>query len=298
MILADDLMALPFGGIELDRSAHLRKDVRAIRSFWLDGQSRVVLVGDQHEIVCCSDGTLDWRSPIDTGAFDENAAIFLGRSPEGVALFALSVENCNGEHLNLVNLRDIALGLTSVEQSALALAVALVGWHRRSRFCARCGGPTTFGESGHIRFCSACDRDIFPRSDAAVIMLVSAGEHCVLGRRLGSEPHRWSTLAGFVEAGESPEAAVFREVREEVGLQVESLRYRGGQPWPFPASLMLAYEAHSSHLELTPNEEHLEVRWFHRREVEHGLVSGKFAVPSRLSAGGHLISDWLSGGPS
>lgn len=268
-----------------------------MRSFWQDGQSRVILVGHQHTIACHLDGTLGWQTPSDFGDFDESATIFLGRLPEGVALFALDAENWNGASHNFVNLRNIALGLTSVEQSASALAVALVGWHRRSRFCSRCGGPTVFEEAGHIRFCSSCHRDIFPRSDAAVIMLVSAGDYCVLGRRPGSEPHRWSTLAGFVEAGESPEAAVFREVQEEVGLEVESLRYRGGQPWPFPASLMLAFEAHSRHLELTLNEEHLEVRWFHRREVEKGLVSGEFAVPSRLSAGGHLISEWLSGGP-
>lgn len=298
MILDEDLLTLPFSGVELDRSAHLRKDLQVMRSFWQNRQSRVVLVGDHHAIACHSDGTLDWRTPGDFGDFDESTSIFLGRSLNGVALFALSAENWNEEGFHLVNLRDVALGLTPVEQSASALAIALVGWHRRSRFCSRCGGPTTFGDAGHIRFCSSCDRDIFPRSDAAVIMLVRAGDYCVLGRRLGSELHRWSTLAGFVEAGESPEAAVFREVREEVGLEVESLRYRGGQPWPFPASLMLAYEARASHLELTLNEEHLEVRWFHRREVEQGLVSGEFAVPSLLSAGGHLISEWLAGEPA
>ena len=286
-------MTLPFSGVELDRSAHLRKDLQAMRSCWQHAQSRVILVGAQQEIACSADGTPDWRPPSDIGAFDENATIFLGRSAGGVALFALSVENCNEKGLNLLNLRDVALGLSSVDQSAAALAVALVGWHRRSRFCSRCGGPTIFGDTGHIRRCRACDRDIFPRSDAAVIMLVSAGDYCVLGRRLGSELHRWSTLAGFVEPGESPEAAVFREVREEVGLEVESLRYRGGQPWPFPASLMLAYEARSAHGELTINEEHLEVRWFHWQEIERGLAAEEFAVPSRLSAGGHLISEWL-----
>ena len=291
-------MTLPFSGIDLDRCAHLRKDLQAMRVLWQNGRSRLILVGAQNMVACHLDGGLDWRSPSEFGAFDESAAIFLGRSPDGAALFALSVESLRAEGFNLVNLRDTALGLNSVDQSASALAVALVGWHRRSWFCSRCGAPTTFGDAGHIRMCSGCGREIFPRSDAAVIMLVSAGDYCVLGRRPGSELDRWSTLAGFVEAGESPEAAVFREVREEVGLEVESLRYRGGQPWPFPASLMLAYEARSNHVELTLNEEHLEVRWFHRREIERGLASGAFAVPSRLSAGGHLISEWLSGGSS
>jgi len=291
-------MALPFSGIELDRSAHLRKDPSALSALWFDERSRVLLVGDQHLVACRADGTPDWRQSLDIGALDEESTIFLGCPPGGGALFAVDVGERDQGGLNLVNLREIALGMTSVEQSASAIAIALVGWHRRSRFCSRCGGPTVFGDAGHLRFCPTCHRDIFPRSDAAVIMLVSAGEYCVLGRRHGSERNRWSTLAGFVEAGESPEAAVYREVREEVGLKVESLRYRGSQPWPFPSSLMLAYEAHARHLDLILNEEHLEVRWFHRKEIEHGLISGEFAVPSRLSAGGHLIAEWLGGGSS
>lgn len=267
-----------------------------LRSLWLDSRSRVLLVGDHHTVACRPDGALDWLRPGELGDFDETASIFLGRSSEGYALFALDAESLDSTSRNYVNLRDVALELTALEQSASALAVALIGWHRRSRFCSRCGSPTVFEDAGHTRYCSSCARDIFPRSDAAVIMLVSAGDYCVLGRRPGAGLHRWSTLAGFVEAGESPEAAVYREVQEEVGLEVEYLRYRGGQPWPFPASLMLAYEAHAGHHDLTRNEEHLEVRWFHRREVKEGLVSGAFAVPSRLSAGGHLISDWLSRG--
>lgn len=267
-----------------------------MRALWQDVTTKLILIGPSSTVAFDSDGDLDWRSAREFGAFNERAAVFLGRSPDGAALFALGVEGFRAEGLRLVNLRDSALRLSPVEQSASALAVALVSWHERSRFCSRCGAPTMFGDVGHIRVCSGCGREIFPRSDAAVIMLVSAGDYCVLGRRHGSALDRWSTLAGFVEAGESPEAAVFREVREEVGLEVESLRYRGGQPWPFPASLMLAYEARSSHGELTPNEEHLEVRWFHRQEIDQGLASGAFAVPSRLSAGGHLISEWLSGG--
>jgi NAD+ diphosphatase len=125
-------------------------------------------------------------------------------------------------------------------------------------------------------------------------MLVRDQDHCVLGRRLGSAANRWSTLAGFVEAGESPEAAVWREVYEEVGLRVDALRYRGSQPWPFPSSLMLAYEAHAPYGDLTINEEHHEVKWFTRTEIAKNLASGALAVPSGLSAGGHLINAWIS----
>jgi NAD+ diphosphatase len=124
-------------------------------------------------------------------------------------------------------------------------------------------------------------------------MLVTDGERCVLGRRAGAPQGRWSTLAGFVEPGESLESAVAREVFEEVGLVVHSTRYRGSQPWPFPASLMVAFEADAEYGPLTLNDEHHDVRWFTRAEVASAIATGEMTVPGPISAGSFLIRTWL-----
>ncbi len=302
MILADDLFTLPFGGFDLNRAAELRKDADRLADLWADAKSRLLLVRNHHEVAIDQQNKIDWLSCRLVGNYVPESSIFLGLDVDGQALFAQSADSspadvlANIEEPAFASLRDVALGLDPVDQSAAALAVALVTWHARSSFCSNCGSSTTISEAGHVRSCSNCQHSIFPRSDAAVIMLVSDGDYCVLGRRIGSALNRWSTLAGFVEAGESPEAALRREVYEEVGLYVDQLRYRGSQPWPFPSSLMLAYEAHAPFGELAVNEEHTEVRWFHRDEVRSSLSSGSMAVPSGLSAGGHLISNWIKTG--
>jgi NAD+ diphosphatase len=124
-------------------------------------------------------------------------------------------------------------------------------------------------------------------------MLVTDGERCVLGRRAGAPASRWSTLAGFVEPGESLESAVAREVLEEVGLVVHATRYRGSQPWPFPASLMVAFEADATYGPLSINDEHHDVRWFTRDEVASAIAAGEMTVPGPISAGSFLIRSWL-----
>lgn len=293
VILADDLFTLPFGGIELDRASHLRKEPDKLAGLWYSSSGRVLLVHRQSQLSLFGEGEPGWQPSASFGPYEHDSTIFLGRDGKGRVLFARAVSDEERDDSGYVNLRDVALDLDPIDQSAAAVAVALVTWHDRSKYCSRCGTPTRFSDAGHVRFCPVCPRDIFPRSDAAVIMLVSDGDFCVLGRRLGSATNRWSTLAGFVEAGESPEAAVWREVYEEVGLRIDALRYRGSQPWPFPSSLMLAYQAHAPFNDLTKNEEHHEVRWFSRSEVVENIASGALAVPSRLSAGGHLISAWI-----
>ena len=131
-------------------------------------------------------------------------------------------------------------------------------------------------------------------------MLVVSGDRCVLSRRFGAPEHRWSALAGFVEPGETPEAAVTREVREEVGLLVAEVRYQGAQPWPFPASLMLGFEA-----ELAPGAgdelaveraELVDARWFSRAELRAAVGGGRIDLPSELSLGHRLIRTWLDAG--
>jgi NAD+ diphosphatase len=183
--------------------------------------------------------------------------------------------------------------LPAEEADAAIEAVALYTWHRRHPYCSMCGAPSAPAEGGHTRHCDACGTDHFPRTDPAVIMLVSDGDRCVLGRRVGAPEGRWSTLAGFVEPGETPEGAVRREVFEEVGILVDSVRYRGAQPWPFPSSLMLAYEAHAPFGELRGNDEHHEVRWFTKAELAEGMESGSLTLPGPVSAGHALIRSFL-----
>ena len=124
-------------------------------------------------------------------------------------------------------------------------------------------------------------------------MLVTDGESCVLGQRRGAPNGRWSALAGYVEPGESLEAAVAREVFEEVGLLVDEVVYAGSQPWPFPDSLMVAFEATTTQHDLVINDEHTAVRWFEREELRRGLASGAVAVPGQIAAGGYLIRRWI-----
>lgn len=129
-------------------------------------------------------------------------------------------------------------------------------------------------------------------------MLVQDGGSAVLGRRAGAPDGRWSTLAGYVEPGESIEAAVAREVFEEVGLEVQAVRYLGSQPWPFPASLMLAFEADAAYGALRINAEHQEARWFTRSDLGEAIRTGRVSTPGPISAGGFLIRRWLDAGPA
>jgi NAD+ diphosphatase len=190
--------------------------------------------------------------------------------------------------------------LPAGEAAILAYARALMNWHRRHRHCSVCGGPTLIREGGHSRVCldAGCRAQHFPRTDPAIIVLVTRdgprGEACLLARQPGWPKGLVSTLAGFVEPGETAEAAVVREVREEVGIDVDHVRYAGSQPWPFPSSLMLAFRASASpgaKLALNPGE--LEFgRWFSRAEVVR-LADVGLKLPTADSIARQLVEDWL-----
>lgn len=193
------------------------------------------------------------------------------------------------------DLREVGAELDATGSSMLSAATALRNWHKRHTHCPRCGTPTEVVQAGWARRCPADGSEHFPRTDPAVIMLVhDGGDRCVLGRQPTWPPRRYSILAGFVDPGESAEAAVAREVGEEVGIAVTDVRYVSSQPWPFPWSLMLGFTAlvdgdptlHVDHTEID------DAQWFSRDRIraERGT---ELLLPPPVSIAYRLITDWL-----
>jgi NAD+ diphosphatase len=194
------------------------------------------------------------------------------------------------------DLRAAGPTLPLAEGALLAYAKGLLWWHIRHGFCGVCGSPTESAEAGHVRRCAdaACATQHFPRTDPAVIMLVHDGDRVLLGRQSRFPPGMYSTLAGFVEPGESLEEAVAREVREEAGVEVEEVRYLASQPWPFPSSLMLGFFARAATTEIRVDSDELEdARWFGREELLAAGEGDAFRLPRRDSIARRLVETWL-----
>lgn len=190
------------------------------------------------------------------------------------------------------DLRALAGELPAEEAGLLAYARAMILWRERHRFCGRCGAPNVAAEAGHVLKCSAanCGHSQFPRIDPAVIVLVTDGERALLGRQAAWPAGRYSTIAGFVEPGESLEDAVVREVLEETGVNIENVEYRSSQPWPFPSSLMIGFTAHAATTEVHLHDAELEdARWLSRDQIAAGAVD----LPSPVSVSFRLIEDWF-----
>ena len=191
-------------------------------------------------------------------------------------------------------IRGIGHRLAADEAALLAYARAMVIWHERHRFCGRCGAPTTSADAGHARDCSGCGTRHFPRVDPAIIVLVADDERCLLGRQPSWPPGRYSTIAGFVEPGESLEDAVAREVAEETGIVVSEVDYHSSQPWPFPSSLMLGFTARPASTEIVLRDGELEdAVWVTRDEI----VAGRIIVPPPVSIAYRLVEEWFDAEP-
>ncbi len=197
-----------------------------------------------------------------------------------------------------VDLRQVGAMLGRGEGSLLAYARGILTWHRNHLFCGRCGAPTVSEEAGHLRKCGGadCRAAHFPRTDPAVIMLVTHGDKCLLGRQKVWPEGMHSTLAGFVEPGESLEDAVAREVFEESGVRVSQVRYHSSQPWPFPTSLMLGFHATAEAETLDVNTDELEsAAWFSRDWILEHDGGKTFRMPRGDSIARQLIEAWMHG---
>jgi NAD+ diphosphatase len=195
-----------------------------------------------------------------------------------------------------MGLREAGLRLAADEAGLFAYAKGLAHWQRETHFCTRCGSPLQLVSSGHRARCTnpVCSHLHFPRTDAAIIVIVEHKGACLLGRQASWPKGRYSTLAGFIEPGEALEDAVRREVAEESGVIVGDVHYHSSQPWPMPASLMVGFTATAISPEIRLRDGELEdARWFTPQQIIDGLADGSLGTPTRLSVSYQLLSHWL-----
>ncbi len=231
---------------------------------------------------------------------DPALAIFLGERA-GRAFFAVPAAGpappAGLAASDFTGLRELVARVPAADAALAAYARAMVLWQQRHRFCGTCGAPALPRDGGFVMACAADDTHrSFPRLDPAVIVLVTRGDECLLGRQASWPEGRFSTVAGFVEPGETLEDAVAREVHEETNIRVGRCEYRGSQPWPFPAALMLGFHAEATGGELRFNDgELVEARWLTRAAIAAGAVH----LPPRVSIAFALIAAWYdaAGGP-
>jgi NAD+ diphosphatase len=284
-----------------DRAAHLRKDPAWFANALADERSRYLPLWNSRNLIVESEAphaALLQLSAVPEALRNDNDLILLGRYG-GINVFAYEIESTEppqlGTGTRFEDLRLLASMLSPAEAGLLGYARGMVLWRARHRFCGVCGTATLAARGGHVLICTnpACRHEQFPRTDPAVIVLVSDGERALLGRQASWPVGRYSTIAGFVEPGESLEDAVAREVFEETGIEVDQIEYHSSQPWPFPSSLMLGFTAHARTTQISRRDDELEdAQWFTRAD----LASGRPLVPPGVSISFRLIEHWFNAG--
>ena len=291
----------PFTGVTLDRLNTGRKDPELVAELLADPTTRAVVVG--RDGVVMTDGAQPGlvRTALTPQAAHEPVLLGLER---GRALFALDLDSLEARarasltaEAGVVSLREAGAVLAHHEAGLAAYAAALLNWHRRHGFCPNCGSATTIAEAGSSRHCPVCGAVHFPRTDPVVIMAVEHQGRLLLGRHAGGPPGRYSVLAGFVSPGESAEEAVVREVAEESGIVARDPRFVTSQPWPFPSSLMLGFDAQSDGGEPEVRDGELEdVRWVAADDVRRALEGGhpELRLPPSISVARFLVERWVA----
>lgn len=315
-----------FVDLSFNRAGHLRRDAEWLTRLAAHPESRLLPVLDHKPLLIEAEGQsprLAWLSGDLLNDYRaEGLVVLLGQEGEA-GLFAIDVGSSSmgvapvpgfieealedghplTAHGSFVDLRSVGAILNPRDAHLAAYARGLTWWHARHGFCGVCGAPTVPQDAGHRRACTNpdCATDHFPRSDPAVIMLVHRGDECLLARQSVWPEGMHSVLAGFVEPGESLEAAVQREVAEETGVLVQNARYHSSQPWPFPQSLMLGFTAEATSSEITLHDGELEfASWFSRNALsdlpEAAPGSGGFTLPRKASIARRLLDEWIEEG--
>lgn len=305
-----------FGGSGLDRAAHLRGDPDRLAELARTGRILPVWRGKP---LCLPGEGLGWVAAGSPVLAKAGPLVFLGLD-EGRAVFAADISDWSPEagaegveqgfldttqqrhpaldpQFCFAELRAVMTGLSPREAELAATAKAVLHWHRSHGFCSACGAASDMAEGGWQRRCPACAASHFPRTDPVVIMLVTRGNSVLLGRNAVWPEGMYSLLAGFVEPGETIEAAVRREVQEEAGVRIGAVRYLASQPWPFPASLMLGCAAEALSAEITLDPAELEDACWLSREEMVTVMAGRHPRirPARPGAIAHfLIANWLA----
>ncbi len=285
-----------FSGLALDRAELLRNDPAALAAAW--PEARVQIVDFEGRTPGDGDGP-KWSRGAALGAERREQASFLGQDGQGRAYFALpATALLASEQVPAgywLDLRAAAAHWSRFDSGVFAYAKALLLWQSRARHCGACGAPTQLERAGHCARCrnSDCGLQHFPRTDAAIIVLVKDGDRALLGRQRSWRPRRWSTLAGFVEPGESLEDAVRREVGEESGVRLARVDYHSSQPWPFPGALMVGFHAVAAEATIQVGEELEDARWFGAEELLTAIRTGEVDLPPGISISRRLILDWL-----
>ncbi len=299
-----------YTGAKVDRAGPLRPDSGWLAARLGSRDARVVPVWREKNFIAfegngAQQPRMAWLGVEAAAALTDGvAALMLLGERDNIAYFTADLSHIEDpaalpvlSHGVFAGLREVGILLDRADGALLSYAKGLIHWHERHPFCARCGSPSRSKDAGHVRVCvnPDCNASHFPRTDPAVIMLVHRGERCVLAHNRRNPNKMYSTLAGFVEPGESIEEAVAREVLEEVGITTGKISYHSSQPWPFPGNIMLGFHAEAESTDIVIQEsEIVEARWFARNEIrdaeQHGIMLSRSESISR-----RLIEDWMNG---
>ena len=296
------LKNLWYTGAPLDRVSHLREDAAWVAARRRAKDTRLVPVWRSRSLVHTEDDRALILTVEEAGELLDSAQHEVVLGLEGDTLYiGLDLSHLDdpyghpriGAEGAFEDLRQIGPVIPADEGAILAHARGMMTWHQRHLFCGVCGAPTEVSHGGYQRNCTGCSAQHFPRTDPAVIMLVHKGDNCLLGRTHHFPRRIYSTLAGFVEPGESLEEAVAREVFEEAGVTVGEVRYMASQPWPFPSSLMLGFHAEAEAMELNIDPKELEdARWMTREQIGR-IEEFDMELPRRDSIAWRLVKAWM-----